>query len=82
MLYSVSYDLRKPGADYDSLYNALEGLGARRVLESEWVLRHDNTTASKLRDYLMQFIDQNDRLLVIAIQNWASFNTMTDINQV
>lgn len=82
MRYSVSYDLREPRRDYQSLYNELIRLNAKRVLESEWVLRHNKTSASSLRDHLMRYIDTNDRLLVLIIQDWASYNAMADINLV
>ena len=84
MKYVVSYDLRKPGRDYQTLYDALEKLNAKRLMQSEWCLRHNDTTAAKLRDHFRQYIDGNDRLLVISLDsgNWASWNVMVDINKI
>lgn len=82
MLYMVSYDLRKPGQDYKSLIDELERLGGKKVLKSEWALRQNNTSASDLRDHLRQFIDSNDRLLVVAVSDWAAWNAMIDINDI
>ena len=82
MLYVISYDLRKPGRDYKSLTDALKGIGAQRVLESVWAARRDQTSAEKLRDYFKKFIDSNDRLLVVAVSDWATWNAMVDINKV
>lgn len=63
-LHSVSYDLLTPGKDYATLYTRLQGLGARRVLFSQWMLK-STMTAVQLRDDLKRYIDSNDRLLVI-----------------
>jgi hypothetical protein len=65
-LFSVSYDLLKPGKDYQSLYNRLHAFGAVRALYSQWMLS-GNYTAVQLRDDLKNYIDANDRLLVIDV---------------
>lgn len=63
MLYLVSYDLMVPGKNYDSLWSALGQLGAKRVLESEWLLIH-RATANEVWSALRQHVDNNDRLWV------------------
>lgn len=63
-LYYVSYDLVKH-KDYPKLWEALESLGAKRILESVWFFWHSNTTAVAVCDHLKRFIDKDDRLLVI-----------------
>ncbi len=77
-LFSVSYDLLKPGKDYESLWARLRALSAKRVLFSQWMLR-GNKSAAELRDDLKRFIDANDRLLVIDITTgamaWTSLET-------
>ena len=74
-LFGVSYDLRKPGQDYSSLTTALKNLGAKKILQSHWVLRSVRS-AEDLREHLKAFIDSNDRLFVDQISDWASFNTL------
>ena len=37
-LYLISYDLLKPGKNYDPLLDALTQQGAKRVLLSQWIL--------------------------------------------
>lgn len=77
MKYAISYDLNKPGKDYQALYDALESIGARRTLLSEWVTKRHNTNAAGLRSYLWKFMDANDRLFVKCLdsddsgRNWA-----------
>lgn len=78
--FLVSYDLMSPGRDYGKLYAALDALNAVRVLFSQWVLR-TNLTAVQLRDHLRQYMDANDRILVNDFSDWASYNTLVDINK-
>lgn len=63
MLYQISYDLRQPGRTYSRLHRALQTLGARRILESQWLLvsRH---SAADLWEHLVPLVDVNDALLV------------------
>jgi hypothetical protein len=76
--YLISYDLRKPGRNYDSLYAALAQYNAMRSLQSVWLL--DSTqTAGQVRDILQAHIDPNDGLLVIEIgRGWGSFNLLNN----
>ena len=79
--FIVSYDLLRPGQNYHQLFNALEVLGAKRALLSLWVLRGDYKALS-IRDHLMRYIDQNDRVIVTEMGDWATYNSMVDINTV
>ena len=74
--YLVSYDLDKPGQNYEKLISELERLGAFRVLFSQWAVQLNNT-AIEVRDHLLQFIDSNDRMLVMEVGNWASWGLMS-----
>ena len=80
-LYYVSYDLVK-AKDYPKLWEALKSVGAVRVLESVWCFSRVGTTATELRDHLRQFIDADDRLLVIESANWAGWRLLSDPNKV
>jgi CRISPR-associated endonuclease Cas2 len=73
--FLIAYDLDKPGQDYSRLIDALERLGAQRAQFSLWVLRRDYT-AVQIRDYLRQFIDANDRLLVVALTGEAAWSNL------
>lgn len=74
-LQVVSYDLNRPGQDYQSLFTRLQQLGAKRILYSQWMLT-TSMTAVELRDDLQRFIDSSDMLLVIDATNapmaWTS----------
>ncbi len=65
MFLFVSYDLLKQGQDYSGLIRELERLGAKRVHLSVWSIRPGTWTERSLHQHLAQFIDANDRLVVI-----------------
>lgn len=80
-LHIISYDLIAPNRNYEPLYSELLRLGAARVLLSQWVMRSDFSSL-QLRNHLWQFMDRNDRLLVIEIgKGWAGYNLLADPNQ-
>ena len=81
MKYVLSYDLNQPGQNYQRLWDALESFEARRVLESQWKFERINIDASGLLEYFKQFIDGNDRLLIISLDNneWAGYNLKVKI---
>jgi hypothetical protein len=75
MRYLISYDLMAPGKNYDSLWTALENLGAVRVLDSEWAVTHPNSTPLDIANYCVQYMDSNDRILVTELpDNYAYRN--------
>lgn len=80
-LFIVTYDLIKPGKDYQKLIDKLTAMNAKRVLLSVWALK-SASTAGALRDTLKDYIDSNDRLLVVQSADWASWRAMVDINTV
>lgn len=75
--YLVSYDLVKPGKNYDDLITALKTYpNWWHHLGSTWCIVSPNT-AAQIRDHLSQHIDQNDRLLVVRSAGegaWQGFN--------
>jgi CRISPR-associated endonuclease Cas2 len=74
-VHLVSYDLKKPGQNYRELIDALETMG-ERILLSAWIVE-SRMTAAPLRNWLLQFIDQNDDIIVITIMDgdydWAAY---------
>jgi len=74
--YLISYDLDKPGQNYQALIGRLTALGAFRVLMSQWALKSDRTSV-QVRDDLKMCIDANDRLLVTLVTDWASYNIIS-----
>lgn len=79
--FSISYDLRKPGRDYDPLWQELDRIGAKRALQSHWLVRLEPTTAKALRDSLFRFLDANDGVFVISHDDGSSaWRNLKDIN--
>lgn len=70
--YSINYDLRQPGRNYQPLYDMLNNGGAVRALQSLWLIDDPNNSAT-VRDTLRSVLDENDGLLVTEItnNNWA-----------
>lgn len=65
MAYLITYDLSAPGQDYDQLEAAIESLGsAIHIASSTWILDHPGSSID-IRDYLLDYIDENDKLVVI-----------------
>ena len=79
MRFLITYDLKTPGQQYQKLWDALNNLGAKRVLESVWYVK-GNFTCVQLRDHLWRFMDSNDRLLVVRFDDFAGYiMTGTDL---
>lgn len=72
MVYCISYDLRKSGRDYESLYEAIKSYRTWwHQTGSVWFVVTSDT-AAHIRDRLSEQLDSNDKLFVIALQRrWA-----------
>lgn len=66
--YSITYDLKAPGRNYESLYEAIKQTGQWwHYLESTWLVATDKTS-QQIWDSLAPSIDKNDSLLIIEIR--------------
>jgi hypothetical protein len=60
----ITYDLITPGKDYEKLWAAIKSYSSWcKVTESCYIIS-SSSTCTQIRDYLKQFIDNNDRLFV------------------
>ncbi len=86
-LYVLSYDLRED-RNYQPLYDKLREFNAVRVLESCWCFNRIKTNTKGLREYFLQFVDNNDGLWVSQIAEidgvpqWAGWNLDGNPNQL
>jgi hypothetical protein len=80
-VYFIGYNFARPGQNPKALWDALTGLGAKRVQESVWIMR-SSSTAAQIRDHLWQYIGVGGRLLVIESMDWAAWNPMSDVKSV
>ncbi len=73
-LFIVTYDLRNQ-KDYQKLYDELNRLGAKPILESTWCMNlPDSNTVVMVRDHFAKFIDSDDAIMVSEVTSWASLN--------
>ncbi len=70
MVYLVTYDLKKPGQNYSTLYDAIKSLGSWwHYLDSTWLVDTNFYSANSVSEKLTPHIDKNDNLLVIGVKN-------------
>ena len=63
--YIILYDLCAPNRNYEELYKAIKAFGTwGKITESAWAVV-TSWDCIKIRDYLMQYIDKDDRLFVL-----------------
>ena len=66
--YSITYDLKAPGRNYDSLYEAIKQCGKWwHYLESTWIVI-TNETSQQIWNRLSSHIDKNDSILIIEVR--------------
>lgn len=74
--YLVTYDLKFPGRDYGELTEAILRHSTRcfPIALSVWIVKTDEPVVF-FRDKLLPYIDANDLLFVIEVDedNWASY---------
>lgn len=71
-VYVVSYDLRVPGRNYQTLWARLGEWKAQRALESLWLI-DTSATAVQIRDDLRLYVDANDRLFVAKLSGESAW---------
>jgi len=70
--YMVTYDLRKPGQNYDNLIAAIKTYKNAKVTESTWFIAAD-ATASEVHKRLYAHMDSSDRLMVAGLSDAAAW---------
>ncbi|MBQ2883651.1 MAG: hypothetical protein IJE43_07780 [Alphaproteobacteria bacterium] len=68
MILLITYDLRQPNRDYESLYDAIKKCGSHwwHYLESTWLV-DTNISVDECVNRLRQTMDTDDNLLVVDI---------------
>lgn len=71
--YIITYDLSDPGQDYNALIERIEGYGTwAKIQQSVWLIVTSDT-ATEIRDYLKQYLDENDKLFVAKVSAPAAW---------
>ncbi len=66
--FAVSYQLNNK-KDYPTLWEEMDRLGGHKVIQSYYFLDVDLNTSIELRDHLLNFIDEDDAVVVVKIES-------------
>lgn len=76
--FVVTYDLVK-NRNYERMENGIHIVSAgrcQRILDSVWIIKTSHSKASEVRDFLVGYMDSDDKLFVIgvgeSVKPWAS----------
>jgi len=76
--YLVTYDLSKPGQNYDDLTEHLKAYGTySHSLQSVWLIVTDKT-AKEVREAAQAYMDANDKVLVVGLTGEASWRNLRE----
>lgn len=78
----VTYDLNRPGQNYQDLYPTIKALGNWwHCLESVWFV-NTSLTSAQMRDRVRMVVDANDKVLVTPVgPDWATSGFNEDCNK-
>jgi|GEM_PF-220463 len=73
-VYAISYDLNKPGQNYDGLYQEIKNFGGYwHYLDSMWLVS-TSLSATQMSERMLKHTDYNDQFLIIRVvddyQGW------------
>jgi len=77
MIYSISYDLNRPGQNYQDLYDTIKSAPSwAHAMDSLWFIK-TNETVEDWSNRLLSIIDKNDELFLVDItgqsrQGWMN----------
>lgn len=76
--YLITYDLCKPGQEYEELYEEIKEIanGWWHNLESTWIIKHSGP-ADYIHDRLKAYIDENDKLVVARLTGEAAWKGLS-----
>jgi hypothetical protein len=80
-LYLVSYDLNQPEHRYPELLEYLTLIGARKVLESEWLVR-SGATRDAVYNGVKANLSNGDGLLVCLVQSAIRDNLARTLGEI
>ena len=76
--YLITFDLINPGQNYDLIIEKIEGIGRFcKCLKNVWIVESTQTSL-EVRNFLMQFLDENDLILVTNVTNNTAWSLHTE----
>jgi hypothetical protein len=81
--FIITYDLRQPGRNYDDLIDKIKTYNsACKPTKSTWIIK-SNDEPSYIRDTLLKYMDNNDRLFVASLTGYAAWtNTISSSEKI
>lgn len=74
----VTYDLNKPGQNYNDLYEAIKTFTSWcHCLDSTWIILSE-LTSEQIRNHISPYIDSNDSLLIVELSGEAAWIGISD----
>lgn len=87
MVYMITYDLNKSGKDYDNVIQAIKDASngiCCSYWKSSYLIQSDYTSANDIFDLIKPYLDSDDRLIVLEVNNnkqgWLTKNQWDYIN--
>lgn len=81
-LYFICYDITK-NSQNSRLINELVRMGGIRMLDSNWCMSRVNSgDTQNLFDHLKKFIENDSRLLISEVTDWAGKNIPDNPNKL
>jgi hypothetical protein len=81
-IFLIHYDLySRPDVEYPTLIPKLEKLGAKRLTSSTWAVKTEKPIA-ELRDEVEICALTGDRILIAALEDWRTVNTMVSLDSI
>jgi len=68
MKYLITYDLNRPGQDYEDLINAIKVYENIHVMQSVWFISTDEK-AEEIYQYFKNYLDKNDNIFICEINS-------------
>jgi hypothetical protein len=74
-LYLISYDINeKDEFEYGPLWQRLKSMGAVKLLDSEWAMEADESSASTIYVRLAPMVQLKDRILIQELSSDAAWD--------
>jgi hypothetical protein len=74
-LYLISYDINeKDEFEYGPLWQRLKSMGAVKILDSEWAMEADESSASTIYVRLAPMVQLKDRILIQELSSDAAWD--------
>ena len=75
--FLITYDLNKPGSNYDDLYKLIKGYGTWcHLVDSTWIVI-SNGTAQSVYDTLKPALDTGDQVFVVDISGQSHYGWLS-----